>query len=128
MQFLFERLANPPLPSPGQFESFDMSAAITSQIQRIVSARVVETAGGEMSLLEFGMPNIVEINANSKTQLEKYASRLARLIARYEPRLLSPRASVQATGNPMMPFRIVVSGELSEETESVVLHFEMPVH
>lgn len=128
MQFLLERLANPPLSSPGQFEPFDLQAAIAAQIQRIVSARVVQAGDGKMSLLEFGMPNVVELSTNSKSELERYGSQLTRLIAQYEPRLLSPRVRVLPTGQPMTPYRIEVSGSLASREEPETFHFELPVY
>lgn len=75
MQFLLERLAQPAPSSPGQFVHFDLRAAIAAQIQRIVSARVVEASDGELSLLEFGLPNIVELSTFNKGDLEQYAAR-----------------------------------------------------
>jgi len=121
MAFLLERLAAPLQP-------FNLEAAVATQIQRIVGARVLESDEGEMSLLEFGMPNVVDIAYNSKTQMERYATRLKRLIARYEPRLLHPSVSVEATANAAAPYRLTVSGALQPNGEAHVFHFELPEH
>ena len=101
MMFLLERLAAP----AGKSQAFDLEAAVGAQIQRIVGARVLESHDGDMSLLEFGMPNVADIGYNSKTRMERYAARLKRLILHYEPRLLYPSISVEETANTAMPYR-----------------------
>lgn len=127
MQFLLERLASPQLPSAGQTDSFQLKTAVAAQIQRIVSARMVESVG-EPTLLEFGMPNVVELAMSSKSQLEQYGARLGRLIGRYEPRLLSPKVSVESTRDPLMPYQILVSGILASSHEVELFHFKLPLH
>lgn len=127
MQFLLERLAHPAPSSPGQFEPFDLRAAIAGQIQRIVSARVVEGAD-HMSLLEFGMPNIVELSACSKSELERYGARLERLVMRYEPRLRGPRVQVQSTGLPLTPYRLAITGVLAAGGEPETFVFDLPAY
>lgn len=124
MQFLLERLATTTQPP----QAFDLEAAVAAQIQRIVSARVLETPDGTMSLLEFGMPNVVELAQNSKGQLERYAARLARLIAHYEPRLLHSSVTVEQGPGPLMPYRLVVSGTLQPDGDVQTFFFELPEH
>lgn len=128
MQFLLERLAAPPLMSMGQPEPFDMETAVAAQIQRIVSSRVVAAPGGDISLLEFGMPSVVELARNSRTQLERYAAQLARLIEHYEPRLRQPSVTIEPGRDALNPYRLVVSGSLAPDSEAAVFRFELPAH
>lgn len=141
MQFLLERFASSHWPSKKELDNPDISsafaaqktaltelkAAIAAQITRIVSARVLDTEG-ELSLLEFGMPNVVELGTHNKGQLERYGARLARLISHYEPRLISPSVQVVATKNPLMPYRLVVSGSLTSATAAERFYFDLPTH
>jgi predicted component of type VI protein secretion system len=127
MQFLLERLAYPPLSLDGHAAPFNMKAAVAAQIQRIVSARVVES-DGEPDLLEFGIPNVIELAMSSKGQLERYGARLGRLISRYEPRLSKPRVHVEPTRDPLMPYRLVVSGSLLSTGEPELFYFVLPRH
>jgi len=124
MVFLLERLASP----PGQALAFDLEAAVASQLQRIVGARVLETGNGDLSLLEFGMPNVVDVAYNSKTAMERYAMRLKQLIKHYEPRLLYPNVSVEPTTNSTMPYRLVVTGTLTPGGDARTFFFELPEH
>ena len=124
MVFLLERLAAP----AGRPQAFDLELAVAEQIQRIVGARVLETSGGELSLLEFGMPNVVDAGYNSKTAMERYAMRLKRLIKHYEPRLLYPNVSVEQTTNSAMPYRLVVTGTLMPGGDTRTFFFELPEH
>lgn len=128
MQYVLERLATPLRSSPEQPQSFDLETAVAAQIQRIVSARVLEQQNGEPSLLEFGMPNIVDLAQTSKSQLECYAARLAKLIMRYEPRLLHPSVTVEPTSNALMPFCLVVTGCLRPDADAQTFRFDLPVH
>jgi predicted component of type VI protein secretion system len=125
MRFLLERLAETQHFGPPS--QFDLRLAVASQIQRLVSARVVET-GNDINLLELGTANIVELGANNKTQLDRYINRLTRLITRYEPRLLKPQVQIQASGNPLQPYRLVVNGTLPTADEAEVFYFELPLH
>ncbi|MGB9989825.1 type VI secretion system baseplate subunit TssE [Pseudoduganella rhizocola] len=125
MQYLLERLASPPLPALGQFESRDMAALVAAQIQRIVSARAL-VCGGSVSLLDFGMPHVVEQGLHEEVALQRYAARLVRLIQQYEPRLLHPKAAVRKTGRALMPYELVVSGSLAPEAPPAEFVFEVP--
>src|SRR4051794_20736559 len=113
MQFLFERLATTISPSTGQPEPFDVETAVVMQIQRIVSSRAIATTwDGQIDLLDFGMPHVVELAYRSRSQLERYAKQLVRLIEHYEPRLKQPNVSLEAQSDTLRPFRLVVSGVL----------------
>lgn len=127
MPFLLERLATPSL-SNSQPPFFDLAAAVGEQIQRIVSARILETDDGALSLLEFGMPNVVDLSPNSKTELGRYGARLQQLIEHYEPRLLHPNVAVEQGGNALTPYRLVVSGTLMPGGDTHTFHFELPEH
>lgn len=124
MVFLLERLATP----AGYAQAFDLEAAVAAQIQRIVGARVLESHDGEMSLLEFGMPNVVDIAYNSKNRMERYAARLKRLIMHYEPRLLYPSVTVEETASSATPYRLLVSGTLTPGGDAHTFLFELPEH
>jgi type VI secretion system lysozyme-like protein len=128
MHFLLERLAAPHRQGSPSFAQNDLLPAIAAQIQRIVSARVVQAADGQMTLLEFGMPNVVELTMNSKTQLERYAARLQRLITHYEPRLVQPRVTVENGTDAMMPYRLQVTGMLGAAGDAHTFHFDLPLH
>lgn len=122
MYFLLERLAANGGTPP------DLETAVAAQIQRIVSARVLESPGGAMSLLEFGMPNVVDLPSNSKTALARYGARLQRLIERYEPRLIAPNVTVEPTDDGLSPWRLVVSGRLAQEGELLAFRVDPPAH
>lgn len=125
MQFLLERLAQP-LSFDGT-QQFDVRAAIGAQIQRLVSTRT-SRSGTDLDLLEFGCQSVVDLGANSKIQLEQYTRRLTRLIVRYEPRLSTPRVQIEASGQALTPFRVVVSGSIGETDGMEIFHFELPSH
>lgn len=123
MYFLLERLA-----ANGGTPPVDLETAVAAQIQRIVAARVLESPGGAMSLIEFGMPNVVDLPANSKPALARYGARLQRLIERYEPRLIGPTVAIEPGGSTLSPWRLVVSGRLAEEGELLAFPVEPPAH
>lgn len=123
MYFLLERLA-----AGGATPAFGLETAVAAQIQRIVAARVLESPDGAMSLIEFGMPNVVDVPYNSKTALARYGARLQRLIQRYEPRLLAPSVAVEPTNNTLSPWRLVVSGRLARDGELLAFRVEPPAH
>jgi len=105
MRYLFERLDAAP---------FELKAAVRAQLERIVSAR----AYGDGPLAqEFGMPSVVELGAAERPALAAYANRLARMVARYEPRLRQPQVSIEAGGCPLAPFALVVTGMLDNDEE-----------
>jgi predicted component of type VI protein secretion system len=123
MYFLLERLA-----AGGGTPACDLETAVAAQIQRIVAARVLESPDGAMSLIEFGMPNVVDLPYNSKTALARYGARLQRLIERYEPRLIGPGVKVEPSGSTLAPWRLVVSGRLAQEGELVAFRVDPPTH
>ncbi|KKB61303.1 hypothetical protein WM40_24020 [Robbsia andropogonis] len=125
MQFLFERLADP--PSFDGSQTFDLRAAVAAQIQRLVSARTTRV-GSDLDLLDFGSQSVVEIALESKPQLELYAQRLARLVCRYEPRLKSPKVQIEACSETLRPYRLAIYGTLDQTNGVDVFHFELPSH
>lgn len=125
MPFLLEKLAEP--VELGQTPQFNLRQAVAAQIQRLVSARVVEN-GNDLNLLELGNASVVELGIHDKAQMARYSARMQRLIARYEPRLLAPKVRLAASGNPLSPLQLVVSGTLSEDDEADVFYFELPLH
>lgn len=127
MQFLFERLATVTVPATGLPEPFDLAAAVAAQVQRIVGVRPA-AADGEPGLLAFGMAPVVDLAANSRSQLERYARQLERLIAHYEPRLRQPVVTLQDTGGALQPWRLVVSGQLAADGAPHSFSFDLPAH
>lgn len=123
MQFLLERLAS----TANKNEAFDLRTAIAAQIQRIVSTRALDT-DVELNLLEMGCENLVDIALNNKTQLERYARRLTRLIKLYEPRLLLPNVYVKAGSDALHSHKLMIKGSLSPTAETEVFYFELPLH
>lgn len=113
MEFLFERLAR-----AGQYGDvprvpFDMKEAVRAQIARIVSARPPRGAGSAMAAPEFGMPSVVELGQGDAGMLREYAARLTRMLREYEPRLAGPVIVLEATGDALAPYRLVVRGQLA---------------
>jgi predicted component of type VI protein secretion system len=106
MRFLFERLD----PAP-----FELKAAVQAQLERIVTAR---SYGVDAFAQEFGMPSVVELGAAERPALSAYAARLARMVARYEPRLRGAQVVVEGGGGPLSPFLLVVTGALGEQDEA----------
>ncbi len=99
MPFLFERLD----PAP-----FDLHSAVRAQVERIVSARLVDASDDQ----QFGMPSVIELSSSDKAALETYARRLRRLIGLYEPRLRHPTVELMAQSDAMMPHALIISGSL----------------
>lgn len=124
MQFLMERLVNRTEPDMGLAPPFDLAAAIAAQIQRIVECRPYIGPGGAR-VCEFGMPPIVDTGIGLSDH-ERYGQRLLAGIARYEPRLISPRLEWMATGRALRPHTLVIHGSIIEEDEPVVFRFELP--
>ncbi|HYD80209.1 MAG TPA: type VI secretion system baseplate subunit TssE [Paucimonas sp.] len=127
MQFLFERLTAAVSPSTGRPEPFDVEAAVAAQIQRIVASRAA-TRDGEIDLLDYGMPHVTELTHNSRSQLERYAKQLVRLIEHYEPRLRHPSVSLESRKDSLQPYRLVVSGVLESDRDTHTFRFDLPAH
>lgn len=128
--YLFERLSLRPQGSDGRPEAFDEAAAIMAQIQRIVAmSRHVDT---DAAAVPWGMPSVVEIGSNATAALERYAQRIAQAIARYEPRLMRVRVTVEAeragdaAGYPNPPYRLVVSAIFPGESQARSLYLAVP--
>jgi type VI secretion system lysozyme-like protein len=128
MRFLLERLAVPLQAARGLPQSFDLEAAVAAQIGRIVSARPLDQSGEEETLFGYGMPNVVDLARDNKSQLDCYAARLRRMIARYEPRLREPEVTVEPAPEGPSPWRLVVSGSLPPDDEARTFRFELSDH
>ncbi|MDQ1812066.1 type VI secretion system baseplate subunit TssE [Massilia sp. CCM 9210] len=127
MQFLFERLATTVSASTGRAEPFDLASAVAAQIGRLVAVRAT-APGDEIDLLNFGMPQVVELAHSSRTQLERYAWHLTRLIAHFEPRLTHPAVSLEPRRDSLQPYRLVVSGTLDSAPDTHTFRFDLPAH
>lgn len=126
MDYLLERLARTPLAALGAFDSSATATLVAAQIQRIVSVRTV-VSRGNVSLLDFGLPHVVEQGVQEYLALERYALRLTRLILQYEPRLLQPRTAIRKTGLALTPYQLVVTGSLLPDAEPNVFYFDVPM-
>ncbi|MDP2371746.1 hypothetical protein [Rhodoferax sp.] len=125
MQYLLERLANardstqePPL-------RFDVRAAVRQQIQRVVSSHFWP---GDAGLERMGMnlPPIAGFGYACGPDVARYSAALRALILSQEPRLRNVRVSVAATASALMPFQVVVQGQLADQDESDTYRFELP--
>lgn len=124
MQFLMERLVNRTDPGMGQSPPFDLAAAVAAQIQRIVECRPF-AGGRDMHVCDFGMPTIVDFGIGMHDH-ERYGTRLAEAIARYEPRLRAVRLEWISRGHALRPYALVVHGQLHIDDEPSAFRFEMP--
>ena len=116
MPFLLERLATPSRAASGHvdaFNEFDEAAAVAAQVQRIVATRTV-LQGASEAVVPWGLPNVVELGQNNLTALTQYAEEARRLIAQHEPRLRQLRVTVEPQASALSPYRLVVSGILSQ--------------
>jgi predicted component of type VI protein secretion system len=124
VQYLMERLVNRADPAMGLAPPFDLAEAVAAQLQRIVMNRPDVAASG-VHLDDFGMPAIVEQGRGLK-DLEAYGARLARAIARYEPRLRDVTVEWLASGRALSPRNLVVRGRLVDGVELHAFRFDMP--
>jgi predicted component of type VI protein secretion system len=123
MMYLFERLGMRPPGHDGRPETFDETAAIMAQIQRIAAtSRCVDA---DVAAVPWGLPSVTGIGSNATVELERYAQRLGRAIARYEPRLKGVRVTVEAertddmaAGYPNPPCRLVVNAIFPGESQA----------
>lgn len=127
MQFLFERLERVPLPTGAPCPPFDLRAAVRTQIERIVSARLPHggDAGGALAATQFGMPSVVELGCGDTHILKAYAARLTRMLRLYEPRLLQPAVVLLPSGDGMAPYALVVQGRLASDAQAQVHTFAL---
>ena len=124
MQYLMERLVNRADPTMGLAPPFDLADAVAAQLQRIVLCRPDMAASG-VRMDDFGMPSIVDEGTGLR-DLEAYGARLARAIARYEPRLRDVSLEWLASGRAMSPWTLVVRGRLVDGIELHAFRFDLP--
>lgn len=123
MQFLFERLERDPQHAP--CPPFDLRGAVRTQIARIVGARPPHTAGGALAAPQFGMPSVTELGQGDIAMLRAYAARLTRMLLQYEPRLAEPTIALEATGDRMAPYALVVRGFLAGGEDAEAFTFAL---
>ncbi|ALU89495.1 hypothetical protein [Herbaspirillum rubrisubalbicans] len=126
MHYLLERLANPPPAGAGQCGMVDLRPLVGAQIQRIVSTHTLASRNGT-SLLETGLPHVVEQGVQEQLALQRYATQLTLLILRHEPRLLQPRTTIVATGLALTPYQLLVTGSLAPGADPEQFCFELPL-
>jgi type VI secretion system lysozyme-like protein len=117
MPFLLERLAARPSTPDGRVEAFDELAAIQAQVQRLFASRTVRDRGAS-GVIEWGMPNVVEMGYRDMPALEKYAERARRLILRHEPRLRDVVVTVEPQEHPLVPVRLLITAALADNGEA----------
>ena len=111
MAFVLERLAARPSSATARIEALDESAAIRAQIQRLFAGRT-SSGHGASSVIEWGLPCVVEIGANDTLGLARYAEQARRAILRHEPRLKDVVVTVAPQDNVLTPFCLRISAVL----------------
>ncbi len=116
MLALFDRLDQRELP--------DVKQSVLDELRRILSARVyTEDIRQERTILNYGIPNIVETDQDNLAHQEKMARQIRSAIEAYEPRLKTIR--IEWVGSPpdTPHLYVVISGQLAagEEDEPLRL-------
>lgn len=124
MQYLFERLnarvhTRAHLPDSGE----QMREAVRSQIQWLVGSRDWRAEQEMRGLLDIALPALPTLGKGG-SQLKRYVERLKQLIQRHEPRLTQVQVELQATGQSLTPFTVVVSGQLAQDDSGQDVRFE----
>lgn len=124
MQYLFERLnarvhTHAHLPDSGE----QMREAVRSQIQWLVGSRDWRAEQEMRGLLDIALPALPTLGKGG-SQLKRYVERLKQLIQRHEPRLTQVQVELQATGQSLTPFTVVVSGQLTQDDSGQDVRFE----
>lgn len=123
MQFLFERLSPaPPVLSEEEREA-RLRRAVLEQLDWLVGSREWRGAVEGTALIDAVMPEPPALAATA-ADVRRYAERLGRLVARWEPRLLDPKVQIVPTGRLLAPLRIVIEGTLDRSRPESVIRFE----
>jgi predicted component of type VI protein secretion system len=125
MQFLFDRLDNTPQHVGETPPPFNLKSAIQTQVERIVGARLPASEAGVMASPQFGMPSVIELSVGDAQRIKAYVARLTRMLLAYEPRLLQPSVKVEDSGDPLLPYHLVVSGKFAPDQPEAVYTFPL---
>ncbi len=125
MQYLLERLASASDSTPGPALRFDARDAVRQQIQRVVSSHFWPGDPG-LELMGMNLPPIAGFGYACGPDVARYSASIRELIHTHEPRLRNVQVSVAPTASALMPFQVVVKGQLDEQTEADTFRFELP--
>lgn len=125
MQYLLERLAAASDSSPGPALRFDARDAVRQQIQRVVSSHFWPGDPG-LELMGMNLPPIAGFAYACGPDVARYGAAMRELIQTHEPRLRNVRVSLAATASPLMPFQVVVSGQLDDQADTDTFRFDLP--
>ncbi|MFO6419199.1 type VI secretion system baseplate subunit TssE [Hylemonella sp. W303a] len=124
MQYLFERLNAQGHGRARPTESGEqLREAVRSQIQWLVGSRDWRAEQEMRGLLDIALPALPTLGKGG-SQLKRYVERLKQLIQRHEPRLTQVQVELQATGQSLTPFTVVVSGQLAANDADQNVRFE----
>lgn len=124
MPFLLERLAARPTALDGRQEAFDEAVAVCAQIQRIFAGRTVPGSGAA-ALVDWGLPNAVEMGHAEKPALARFAELARRAIQKYEPRLKDVNVTVEPQEDSLAPFRLQIVGALADRDDPYVFYIPL---
>lgn len=125
MQYLLERLASAGERTPGPQPRFDLRAAVRDQIQRVVSSHFWPGPLG-LELMGMNLRPLPGAGYACGPDVARYSAGIRELVLTHEPRLANVRVSVAATASALMPFQVVVTGQLQGQDEPDTFRFELP--
>lgn len=126
MLYLLERLAAAAEATPGPPPRDDLRAAVRLQIERVVSSHFWPGAPG-LQLMGLNLPPVAGYGYAAKGDIESYCASLRDLVTRQEPRLTGVRIELAATGSPLMPYQLAVTGRLRDgNAAGECFRFELP--
>lgn len=117
-RFLFDRLCNPELhlPEDNFGKVWVLRKSIREELQRLFSGRswfdgIQRGHKGEKSVLNFGIDNPVDYDANAQENT-LLMEQVLEMIKNYEPRLLNPQVQLNDNKNKLSPKSIAISGQI----------------
>jgi predicted component of type VI protein secretion system len=125
MQYLLERLASAGERTPGPQPRFDLRAAVREQIQRVVSSHFWPGSPG-LELMGLNLPPVAGYGYACGPDVARYSAGIRELVLTHEPRLADVQVSVAPTCSPLMPFQVVVSGQLADRDVQDTFSFDLP--
>jgi hypothetical protein len=118
MLYLLEKLACPVAEVPGPAIGGTLRDAVRRQIERVVCSHFWPGAPG-LQLMGMNLPPLAGFGYAAGADVERYCAGLHALLLRHEPRLEGPRVDVTATGSPLMPYQVAITGRLPGGGEAV---------
>lgn len=108
MRYLFERIVSPCQPNNLELIREDVRA----QVQRLIDSHRISQHRGAVDVLNLDVPSVTEIGANSQTDQRAYASNIARIIKRFEPRLANVDIAVVPSSSESRAPQLIVQAQL----------------